>query len=68
VVIPFLWWADLAMMRSDYRGASGFWDCWPYCTVWQEAAGAVFWFAPLATVPLVIVAVVDLVRVSREAR
>ena len=68
VVLPVLWCGELALMAAGVQAVSGFWDCWPHCTVTQEAAGIVVWWTPVVTTLLVLVAVVDVVRVSRRAR
>jgi hypothetical protein len=44
-----LWAATLLAIDVDYRDADGHMDCWPSCTAYQKAVGAVFW----STIPLV---------------
>jgi hypothetical protein len=42
-----LWLTTLAAVRTDWRDADGFVDCWPGCTLYQDATGAVLIGSPV---------------------
>jgi hypothetical protein len=53
-VIALLWMLAFAAIRSDYRDADGWIDCWPHCTVLQDTVGTVYVFGPAAFVVLAV--------------
>jgi len=48
------WMAAAFITAADIRAASGFMDCWPRCTVWQDAVGFVVFVFPAAFVLLLL--------------
>jgi hypothetical protein len=50
VALGAVWFASFAAVRSDWRDADGFVDCWPHCSVYQDACGAVLVGSPAVLV------------------
>jgi drug/metabolite transporter (DMT)-like permease len=48
---------DLWAISVDFHDADGIFDCWPYCSTWQEVISNTLWFGALLVVALVISAV-----------
>jgi len=48
-LIGALWALTLMAIHTDYRNASGLFDCWPSCTAFQRAVRFGF-FLPIAFV------------------
>jgi hypothetical protein len=47
LALGVLWAATLAAVQTDWRDADGFVDCWPGCSLYQDAIGAVFIGSPV---------------------
>jgi hypothetical protein len=47
LALGMLWLAMLAAVRTDWRDADGFIDCWPSCTLYQDATGVVLIGSPV---------------------
>ncbi len=47
VVLAALWFAAVGAFYADWHDTDGFVDCWPNCTSYQEASGAVLVGAPV---------------------
>jgi hypothetical protein len=66
-----LWLVSWIAIRSDYRDADGYVDCWPDCTPLQDGVAIGFWLVPIAVVALMVVggllAVGDRLRRRRRA-
>jgi hypothetical protein len=52
------WSLARAAVESDYRDADGYVDCWPSCTVLQDAVKLALLIGPLLWVGLAVVAAV----------
>lgn len=50
VALGAVWFASFAAVRADWRDADGFVDCWPNCTVYQDACGAILVGSPAVLV------------------
>ncbi len=61
------WGLAAIAVRTDYRDADGFVDCWPYCSPFQDGVAITLLFGPLAAV-LVVVASAILVPLQRRRR
>ncbi len=61
------WVLAVLAVATDYRDADGFIDCWPYCSMLQDAVGKVLWVAPFAGLVVILAAVADFV-VRRHKR
>jgi hypothetical protein len=46
------WALATQLVRTDYRDADGFVDCWPDCTALQESVSWVLFLGPLAALAL----------------
>jgi hypothetical protein len=51
-VLVVAWAVDAVVVRTDYRDADGFIDCWPHCTALQDVVGTVLWASPALLVIL----------------
>ena len=58
VALVGLWLAAAAAVRSDYRDADGYIDCWPSCSALQDGVGIALWWSPIAFVVLGVIAAV----------
>lgn len=58
------WAASLAAVATDWRDADGFVDCWPSCSLAQDAVGATLLGAP--AVAALLLAAAGLVAWSRR--
>lgn len=58
LVLLAAWVAARVAVDADYRDADGFADCWPGCTLFQDAVGLAFWYLPILLVALGLVAAV----------
>ncbi len=48
LALGVLWLAALAAVKTDWRDADGFIDCWPSCTLYQDATGVILIWSPVA--------------------
>ncbi len=48
----------LVAIDRDFRDADGFIDCWPHCTLFQDAVGATIFAAPIVFIVAVLAIVV----------
>jgi hypothetical protein len=46
LVLAGLWLATAIAVNTDWRDADGFVDCWPNCSAYQDASGAILLGAP----------------------
>jgi hypothetical protein len=46
LVLAGLWLATAIAVYTDWRDADGFVDCWPNCSAYQDASGAILLGAP----------------------
>jgi hypothetical protein len=61
-VIAASWAAAAVAVRTDYRDADGFVDCWPYCSAFQDVIGGTLFYGPVAALVLLVTAGVFLAR------
>lgn len=47
LALAVLWSATLAAVETDWRDADGFIDCWPHCSLYQDAVGAILIGTPV---------------------
>jgi hypothetical protein len=67
--VASLWLLTEAAIRTDYRDADGYGDCWPHCTALQDSVGAMHVVAPVALVALILVMAALITRhASRRLR
>jgi hypothetical protein len=64
-VTTSLWTAADAAIRTDYRDADGYSDCWPDCTLLQSGVAVVNRLAPVALLGL-IVATAGLIALAKR--
>ena len=57
-VIAAAWLLARAAVRTDYRDADGYVDCWPSCTLLQDSVGLAIWYGPVLLIALGVVAAV----------
>ena len=63
------WILAAVAVRTDYRDADGFVDCWPYCSTFQNTVGATLVYGPLtAVLVLAIAALLVVLRRTRSGR
>jgi hypothetical protein len=53
-VIAAAWALTEAAIRTDYRDADGYGDCWPHCTALQNGVGTMNALAPVASFGLIV--------------
>jgi hypothetical protein len=58
LLLALLWIAAGAAVRSDYRDADGYIDCWPSCSALQDGVAMAIWWGPIAFVILGVLAAV----------
>jgi hypothetical protein len=58
------WVLAALAVRTDYRDADGFVDCWPGCSTFQDAVGVTLFYGPVAGA-LVLVTSIALLLVRR---
>lgn len=57
LVLAVAWIVSLAAIRTDYRDADGFVDCWPGCSLLQDAVGAAVFGLPVLAILVAAVSV-----------
>ena len=55
-VLAAAWALAFAAQAADFRDADGWVDCWPHCSLLQEAVGRTLFYAPIDAVLLAILA------------
>src|SRR5688572_1270673 len=61
-----LWAVAEAAIRTDYRDADGYGDCWPHCTPLQNGVGTINALAPITLVGLIVVTAVLIALARRQ--
>ncbi len=56
VLLAAAWALAAAAQATDFRDADGFVDCWPSCSLLQQAVGWTFFYAPIDAVLLAVLA------------
>jgi hypothetical protein len=65
--VAVAWILAAAAVRTDYRDADGFVDCWPSCSAFQDGVAITLFFGPPMAV-LVVVASAILVPLERRRK
>jgi ABC-type Fe3+ transport system permease subunit len=50
------WALSAAAQATDFRDADGWVDCWPHCSLLQEAVGRTLFYAPIDAVLIAVLA------------
>jgi hypothetical protein len=66
--LAVLWLLAQHAIAIDWHDADGFIDCGRYCTDRQQAIGVVFFYAPVTTGILLLIALVSAITHSRRHR
>jgi hypothetical protein len=67
-ILATLFVLDLIAISADFHGASGFMDCWPYCSTWQEVVNRTFWWGGMLLVALIVGGIVSAAWSSLRSR
>jgi hypothetical protein len=66
VGLAVVWVAAFVLIAADVRGVNDFMECWPECTVLQDAVGFALFVSPVMLVVLLVASLAG--RLKRRAR
>jgi NADH:ubiquinone oxidoreductase subunit 6 (subunit J) len=63
------WLIVLTLINTDETGAGGAFDCWPYCSLYQDVIAVAFFGLPIQLVVLIIaVGLMGAIYLARRSR